>query len=246
VLFRKGFISQGVATLRVFGRSTEQVEQADFALLVNPFFLEIVNRKRRMAKEHGFFIYAQVQRPESCGSIHIQSRDPFAEPTLNFSFLATEQDRRTAVAAVRRAREIAGASPIADVIAAEIAPGPQVRSDEEIVNYIRNNGATTFHLVGTCKMGHDPMSVVDDRLRVHGLVGLRVADASIMPMIVSGNTGIPCMMIGEKCAEMVLAEHEAGTARVTGGTPALQPKAELADAVSDQQETQDTAARGDP
>ena len=207
LLFRDGFISQGLCTLRVFTRSTEEVEQADIALLVNPFLLEIINQKRRMSNVNGFLMHAQVQRPESCGSVHIQSPDPFAAPAISYNFLATGNDRGIAVTAVRRAREIAAASPISDVIAEEIAPGSQIQSDEEIIDFIRNNGVTTFHPVGTCKMGHDSMSVVDDQLRVHGIQGLRVADASIMPMIVSGNTSIPCMMIGEKCADMVLAEH---------------------------------------
>lgn len=210
VLLRKGFISQGLATLRVFTRSTQQVEQADIGLLINPFLLEIINQKRRMSNVDGFFIYAQVQRPESCGSIHIQSRDPFASPAINYNFLSTESDKRVAVAAVRRAREIVASRPIADAIAEETAPGPQIQSDEEIIDFIRKTGATTFHPVGTCKMGNDPMSVVDEQLRVHGIRGLRVADASIMPMIISGNTSIPCMMIAEKCADMILAEQEAG------------------------------------
>ena len=85
-------------------------------------------------------------------------------------------------------------------------PGQQVQSDADILDFIRNTGGTTFHPVGTCKMGHDRMAVVDDRLRVHGIAGLRVADASIMPMIISGNTSIPCMMIGEKCADMILTD----------------------------------------
>ena len=208
-LLRKGFISQGVATLRVFTRSSEEVEQADIGLLINPFLIEIVNQKRRMSNRHGFFVYAQVQRPESCGSVHIQTKDPFADPTINYNFLATQKDRTIAVAAVRKAREIAAASPIAPLISEEIEPGPQVRTDEQIIDYIRNNGSTTFHPVGTCKMGTDALAVVDPQLRVHGIKCLRVADASIMPIIISGNTSVPCMMIGEKCADMVLAHHDA-------------------------------------
>lgn len=209
-LFRTGFISQGICTLRVFGRSHEGVEQADIGLLINPYLVEIENEKRRMSRVNGYFIYAQVQRPESAGSIHIQSPDPFAAPEIQYSFLATEQDRRTSIAAIRRAREIAAAPPLADEIAEEILPGPQVQSDEDVLAFIRNTGSTTFHIVGTCKMGpgSDPMAVVDERLRVHGMEGLRVADASIMPMIISGNTSIPCMMIGEKCADMVLEDSQ--------------------------------------
>jgi choline dehydrogenase len=209
--------------MRVFARSTEDVEQADIALLANPYFTEIVDQRRRMSDLHGFFMYAQVQRPQSSGSIHIASADPFASPAIRYNLLATDRDRRIAVAAVRRAREIAGAAPIADVIDEEIAPGPQIRSDEQIIDFIRANGTTTFHLVGTCRMGVDAMSVVDERLRVHGLQGLRVADASIMPMIVSGNTSVPCMMIGEKCADMILTDHETDPTRSVSAAPSCTP-----------------------
>ncbi|CAN7344617.1 GMC family oxidoreductase [Variovorax sp. LjRoot178] len=205
-MFRTGFLSNTLATLRVFTRSNDEVDQADIGLLINPFHLEIVNEKRRVAPVNGFLIYAQVQRPESTGSTHIESRDPFAAPAIHLNFLATENDRRIAVAAVRHAREIAAAKPIADAVAEEIQPGPKVQTDEEILDFIRTTGATTFHIVGTCKMGNDAMSVVDEKLRVRGIERLRVADASVMPTIVSGNTSVPCMMIGEKCADMVLAD----------------------------------------
>ena len=88
----------------------------------------------------------------------------------------------------------------------EIAPGPEYQTDDEMVEWIKNNAETTYHPVGTCKMGSDPMAVVDENLKVHGISGLRVADASIMPTLTSGNTNAPSIMIGEKCAEMVLAE----------------------------------------
>ena len=95
-----------------------------------------------------------------------------------------------------------------DFIAEELAPGPAVQSDDDIIQYMRNAGQITQHMVGTCKMGSDAMSVVDERLRVHGIAGLRIADASVMPTIISGNTSVPCMMIGEKCADMVIADAE--------------------------------------
>jgi choline dehydrogenase len=205
-LFRNGFISQGLATLRVFARSHDAVEQADIALLANPYLIEIDNGKRRMSNVPGFFMYAQVQRPESSGSVHVRSADPAQDPEIVYRLLATENDRQVAIAAVRRARELVSVGPIAGLIDSEITPGPQVQSDEDVVQFIRANATTTYHYVGTCRMGHDAMAVVDDRLRVRGIAGLRVADASIMPMIVSGNTSIPCMMIGEKCADMVLED----------------------------------------
>lgn len=208
VFTRKGFISQGLATLRVFTRSHECIEQADIALLVNPFMIEVRNKKRLMSPVNGFFAFAQVQRPESSGSTHIQSADPFADPAIHYSFLATEKDRRTAVMAVRRAREIVAMPPLAGVIEEELQPGAKVQSDEEILDFIRRTGSTTYHPVGTCKMGQDPMAVVDPELRVHGIDGLRIADCSVMPMMISGNTSVPAMMIGEKCSDMILADAE--------------------------------------
>jgi choline dehydrogenase len=96
-------------------------------------------------------------------------------------------------------------SPLKEMTGEEIAPGASLQSDEEILEWVRNNAETTYHPVGTCKMGNDPMAVVDPELRVRGIEGLRVADASIMPTLTSGNTNAPCIMIGEKCAAMVLA-----------------------------------------
>lgn len=208
LVFRTGLLSQGWCTMRVFTRSHDGIAQADIALLANPYIIRVEGSKRTVSPVEGFALFAQVQRPESSGRAHIVSADPAVPPDIRPCFLATDYDRRTAVMAVRRAREIVAAPPLAGVIEKELLPGAQVQTDEQILDFIRTTGSTTFHYSGTCKMGHDPMAVVDDRLRVHGIEGLRVADASIMPMIVSGNTSVPCMMIGEKCAEMVLADAE--------------------------------------
>jgi choline dehydrogenase len=209
MLFRKGFIAEGWGTMRVFDKSCEGKFQADVALLATPFLIEDKGKRRGMSNVDGFSLWAQVQRPESVGYAHIRSRDPFEEPSINPRFLTTEKDKATSIYAVRRAREIASASPLASVIDMEKLPGSQVRSDDEILDFIRRTGSTTYHYVGTCKMGEDSMAVVDHRLRVRGIDGLRVADASIMPMIISGNTSIPSMMIGEKCADMLLEDVEA-------------------------------------
>jgi choline dehydrogenase len=206
LLFRKGFISQSLGTMRVFTRSHDGIPQADIALLANPYMIEARGKKRVMSAVDGFFLWAQVQRPESSGSVHIQSADPFQEPAARLDFLSTETDRRTAVMAVRRAREIVDAPPLSNAIEAELVPGREVHTDDEILDFIRRTGTTTNHRVGTCKMGSDPLAVVDERLRVRGIHGLRVADASIMPTLVSGNTSVPCMMIGEKCADLVLSD----------------------------------------
>jgi choline dehydrogenase len=209
VFFRTGLIAQGHGSLRVFARSRLELKEPDVMMVVSPYIVELKTGKgRRMSEVEGFFMYTHVQRPESTGSIHIRSADPVAPPAIRYRFLATEHDRWTAVAAVRRARDIAGAPPLRELIVEEMAPGRDVQSDEDVLEYIRTTGQVTQHMVGTCRMGNEPMAVVDERLRVHGLTGLRIADASIMPTMISGNTSVPCMMIGEKCADMVLADTE--------------------------------------
>jgi len=144
-------------------------------------------------------------RSESTGSIHIKSADPQVPPVIRFNFLSTEHDRAGIVAVIRKGRELMATSPLREITGEEIAPSAKLQSDEELLEWVRNNAETTYHPVGTCKMGSDPLAVVDRELRVHGIDGLRVADASIMPTLTSGNTNAPAIMIGEKCAEMVLA-----------------------------------------
>jgi choline dehydrogenase len=210
VFLRQGMIAQGHGAMRVFARSRPELKEPDVMMVVSPYIIELKEsgRGRRMSATEGFFMYTHVQRTQSTGSIHIKSADPLAPPAIHYRVLDTEYDRRTAVAAVRRARDIAAAAPLRELISAETFPGPQVESDEAILNMIRQTGLPTQHMLGTCKMGSDAMSVVDERLRVHGIAGLRVADASIMPTMISGNTSVPCMMVGEKCAAMVLEDAQ--------------------------------------
>ena len=150
-----------------------------------------------------------VLRPESRGSIHVRSRDPAQAPAIRFNFLSDELDRRVLIDSVRWVRRVMAAKAMDDFRDAELKPGREVESDDEIVEWIRATAETAFHPVGTCKMGQDPMAVVDDRLRVHGVAGLRVADGSIMPTLVSGNTNAACIMIGEKASDMMLADTAA-------------------------------------
>lgn len=225
-LFRTGFVAQGYGSLRLFARTRPELDRPDFMMVVNPYILEVKSGNRRqISATEGFFVYTHMQRTQSTGSIHIRSADPFDPPAINFRFLATEEDRRTTILAVRRAREIAAASPLRELVAQEIEPGPQVQTDEQILEFLRQSGQMTQHPVGTCKMGHDAMAVVDDRLRVHGITGLRVADASIMPTLTSGNTALPCMMIGEKCAQMVLADARQSPPRALAEAPSFLPGA---------------------
>ncbi|HYF17656.1 MAG TPA: GMC family oxidoreductase N-terminal domain-containing protein [Ramlibacter sp.] len=216
-LFRTGLIAQGHGAMRVFAKSQPQLAHPDLMMVVSPYIIDIKEsgRSRKISDVEGYMMYTHVQRTQSTGSIHLRSSDPSAPPVITYRFLETEYDRRVAVAAVRRARDIAAASPMRELIAEELAPGAPVQSDEDILDFIRNTGQITQHMVGTCRMGHDAMAVVDERLRVHGLAGLRIADASIMPTIISGNTSVPCMMIGEKCADMVLQDAERPAAAST-------------------------------
>ena len=142
-------------------------------------------------------------RPESRGHIRIKSTDPFQPPEMQPNYLSTDLDRRTAVAGMKAARAIAAAPAMRPYIKREIKPGPDARDDAALLEFCRNNGATIFHPSGTCKMGSDALAVVDARLRVHSVAGLRVIDASVMPTLISGNTNAPIVMMAEKAVDMI-------------------------------------------
>src|SRR5205823_14538381 len=152
----------------------------------------------------GFTSIAYQLRPESRGEFKLKSPDPFDAPAVYPNYLAAETDQRTIVAGLQLIRRILATSQIQSFIEAEFQPGPAVASDEELLDYAGRRGGTVYHPTSTCKMGSHPLAVVDAQLRVHGIEGLRVADASIMPTLTSGNTNAPSIMIGEKAADMVL------------------------------------------
>jgi len=154
-------------------------------------------------------------RPESRGFVRIKSADPREAPAIHPNYLATQRDRETIVAGVKAMRGIFQAPAMARHVAEEIEPGKQCVNDDELLDFIRRRGSTTYHPVGTCRMGQDRKAVVDERLRVRGFAGLRVVDASIMPAVVSGNTNAATIMIGEKGADMILEDARAGTSRLT-------------------------------
>lgn len=214
-VMKEGFFSMTAAPIRMYIKTREGLESPDAAIAMTPFLYELdKNGHLAIAKKRGVTLNLNVLRSESIGSIHIKSANAFEPPAINFNFMSSEYDRQGTVAAMRKAREIFSTPPLGDVVGEELAPGPQVQSDEDLVKWICNYAETTYHPVGTCKMGSDPRAVVDDQLRVHGIERLRVADASIMPTLTSGNTNAPSIMIGEKCAEMVLAAAETGVNKV--------------------------------
>lgn len=161
------------------------------------------------AKPHpfpGFTLSVCQLRPTSRGHIALASADPLAAPLMHPNYLSTDFDRRCATRAIQFARTLASTEPLKSYVAEEFLPGPAAKTDEDLLAFARNNGATIFHPSGTCRMGTDPEAVVDPRLRVRGVGGLWVVDCSVMPTLVSGNTNLPVIMIAEKASDMILED----------------------------------------
>jgi choline dehydrogenase len=162
-------------------------------------------QKRDLETEPGMTLTVYQCRPESKGSIHAKSNDPEAAPAIRPNYLADPIDQRVLVDGMKIGRGIIGNRVLDKYRAYEMNPGDKVQSDAELLQFARENGQTTYHVIGTCRMGPDPMAVVDDRLRVHGIAGLRVVDASVMPTVPSGNTNAAVIMIAEKGADLIKA-----------------------------------------
>jgi choline dehydrogenase len=201
---RSGPLAIGINYGGMFARALPQAATPDVQ-----FHFAALSAEMAGAKTHPWpgctFSMCQL-RPTSRGAVTIKSRDPLAAPALRPNYLSTEVDCRTMVEGVKLARRLARTRALADLISEEYRPGAGVQSDDEVLEFVRNYGATIFHPVGTCKMGADSQAVVDTRLNVHGVGGLRVVDASIMPTLVSGNTNAPVVMIAEKAADMILED----------------------------------------
>jgi len=211
-MFREGFLASTAVPIRLYFRTRVGLDSPDATISIAPFLYEMVGKERRVSAQKGITMNVNVLRSESTGSVHIKSADPAEPPAIRFNFLSTEHDRTGIVTVLRKGRELMATSPLKEVTGQEIAPGAHLQSDADLLEWVRNNAETTYHPVGTCKMGNDPRAVVDPELRVHGIAGLRVADASIMPTLTSGNTNAPAIMIGEKCASMVLASADVARA----------------------------------
>jgi choline dehydrogenase len=200
-LFRRGPLTMAPSQLGCFAKSDSRRETPNLQYHVQPLSLD-----RFGEPLHPFPAFTASVcnlRPESRGWIRIQSPDPQAHPAIKPNYLSTPEDQHVAVEAIRLTRRICAAKALARFEPEEFRPGPQVQSEAELVRAAGDIGTTIFHPVGTCKMGQDPMAVVDDRLRLHGIDGLRVVDASIMPTITSGNTNAPAIMIAEKASDMI-------------------------------------------
>jgi choline dehydrogenase-like flavoprotein len=188
----------------------------------------------------GFTLSICQLRPEPRGHVRIRSTDPFEPPSMQPNYLSTDLDRRTAVAGVRAAREIAATAAMRPYVKREHKPGPDAADDAALLEYCRSSGQTIFHPSGTARMGRDPLAVVDARLRVHGVGGLRVVDRSVMPTLVSGNTNAPAVMMAEKAVDLIREEYAAGGARRAAASPIPAPAPAPAEAEAET-ETQASA-----
>jgi choline dehydrogenase len=187
-----------------FWKSEPHLETSDIQLTFTPAsYLE--GQQGQLEREPGMTAAPWQQRPESKGYVRIKSADPFAQPEIQPRYLTEETDRRVLVAAMRLARNILKSKPLAPYYDYEDFPGPDVQTDDELLAAAKERGTTTFHPMGTCRMGpqNDPTSVVDDELRVRGLAGLRVVDASIMPMMLSANLNAGVMMLADKASDII-------------------------------------------
>ena len=207
VLGRDGPLTAIGTIAGILTRTDPRFDRPD--LQINTYLWSIETRDRKGMHPHkwpGFSMSPVHLRPEGRGRVSLKSPNSLSPPKIEFKFLETAHDIDAMLAGVRLARKIADQPALKPYIAEEVVPGPTVQSEDKLIDDIRNRGVSNLHPVGTCRMGTGSDSVVDPRLRVHGIKGLRVADASIMPLVVGGNTNAPSIMIGEKCAAMVLED----------------------------------------
>ncbi len=206
ILSRSGPLTLAASQVTIFTKSREGVERPDIQFHMQPLSAD---KPGEGAHKFSAFTSSVCQlRPHSKGHLEIQSSDPRDYPAIHPNYLSDERDCQVAIDGIKVARRIAEAPALAPHINSEFVPGEQYQSDEELLEAARQYSQTIYHPVGTCKMGHDDMAVVDDRLRVHGIDRLRVVDASIMPEIVSGNTNAPTIMIAEKASDMILQDRQ--------------------------------------
>lgn len=204
---RSGPMTMAASLGTAFLKTRPDLETPDIQFHLQPFSAD-----SPAAGSHKFsaFTASVLQlRPESAGHLELVSPSPYDYPKIHPNYLATQTDCDTLVAGIKIAREICRTSPVRELITEEYTPGPSIKDDDEagLLDWARSHSTTIYHPTGTCKMGSDNLAVVDERLRVYGVDGLRVADASIMPVITSGNTNAPAIMIGEKASDMILEDN---------------------------------------
>jgi choline dehydrogenase len=214
-LFRSGPMASNGIHAGVFARSDQRLERPD--LQINIFEWSTLRRDGSGVVPHpfpGFTLMPVHLRPEGRGTVRLNSADPLAPPKVLFDYLRTDYDVRALLDAIHLCRRIAAQPALKPYIVEEITPGASVTTDDALVDFVRATGVSNQHPTSSCAMGTGVNTVVDPRLRVHGVDGLRVADASVMPVVVGGNTNAPTIMIGEKCAAMMLEDAAAPPAQI--------------------------------
>lgn len=202
--FRTGPLTIAAGTSGAFFKTNPRLATPDIQVHFLPFSTDKMGEK--LHPFSGFTASVCQVRPESRGTLRIKSADPAVPPEIRINYLATETDRTANVEGLKILRRILHAPALKPFVIEEVDPGSKVASDEELLNYCRQRGSTIYHPTSTCRMGNDPLAVVDQRLRVRGIEGLRVVDGSIMPDLVSGNTNAPIIMIAEKASDMILED----------------------------------------
>jgi choline dehydrogenase len=202
--FRKGPLTIAAGTSGAFFKTDPRLATPDIQIHFLPFSTDKMGE--RLHAFSGFSASVCQLRPESRGSLRIRSADPLAPPEIRINYLATEVDRTANVEGLKILRKILQAPALKSYVTEEVEPGAKVSTDEEPLNFCRKRGSTVYHPTSTCRMGSDALAVVDQRLRVRGIEGLRVVDASIMPDLVSGNTNAAVIMIAEKASDMILQD----------------------------------------
>jgi choline dehydrogenase-like flavoprotein len=206
-LARSGVMAQGSHEVCAFFRSRAGLTRPDSEILMAPWSLSFSATEPPIERKPGIHIFAYQMRPESAGQLMIRSSDPAQSLRIQPKYLATDEDRRVAVDSFRFIRRLAEQTPLQSLIVAETRPGLSVQTDEQILDAYRKLGQIGHHAAGTCKMGNDPLSVVDERARVRGVEGLRVMDISVMPTLTSGNTNGPAMAMGWRAADLILEDQ---------------------------------------
>jgi choline dehydrogenase len=202
--FRTGPLTIAAGTSGAFFKTNPRLATPDIQVHFLPFSTDKMGEK--LHSFSGFSASACQLRPESRGSLRIRSADPAAPPEIRINYLATEVDRAANVEGLKMLRKILQAPALRPYVTEEVDPGAKVVSDEALLSYCRARGSTIYHPTSTCRMGNDPLAVVDQRLRLRGIEGLRVVDASVMPDLVSGNTNAAVIMIAEKASDMILED----------------------------------------
>jgi choline dehydrogenase len=207
VLTRRGALTLTPTLVYCFGKSNAALDRGDLQLTFTPASYPD-GVWSGLDPFPGVMIACWQHRPESSGFVNARSANPFDKPAIQPNYLAETEDRRVLVAGIRLARHILGCAPLADFVDREERPGVTTDSDTDLLAFAQRTGTTAYHPIGTCRMGPASQrgTVVDDKLRVHGLLGLHVADASIMPMMPSANTNAATLMIGEKAADLILGK----------------------------------------